>query len=223
MKKSLFISLLVVTIFTFSSIALAKKPQPLPSPTNPTNNVIYACYQKNNGQLRVVGGLGQCRPSELPIAWNIVGPQGPQGPEGPQGPTGVVATYTFGGRIDTIGFDSRQWFFAGPTVSVTTTGSQRITGAAQAPLGTMTAGLAVFRYDLCYRAAGTTNIPINFTGANYSRGEISDTAGVLSFSAAASVVPGAGTWEVGYCVWNTGTRDLDNNDYVNGWVIITEQ
>ena len=212
--------MIIVIIFTLGSVALAKKPQPLPSPTG---NVIYACYQKNNGQLRVVGGLGQCRPSELPIAWNIVGPQGPQGSEGPQGPTGVVATYTFGGAVRTIDFDSRQWFFAGPTISVTTTESQRITGAAQAPLGTTTAGIAVFRYDLCYRTAGTTNIPVNFTGVNYSQGKVSDTAGVLSFTAAASVVPGAGIWEVGYCVWNTGTLDLNNNDYVNGWIIITEQ
>ena len=39
-------------------------------------SVIYACYQKNNGQLRVVPAGEQCRPSEVPISWNIQGPAG---------------------------------------------------------------------------------------------------------------------------------------------------
>ena len=212
MKNYLVVSFIIISTFIWSSIALAAKPKPLPS----TDNVIYGCYKKANGQLRVVTGLGQCRPSELSIFWNVAGPQGPQGP------TGVVATYTFGGGIRSISNDSRQWVFAGPTATVTTTASQRITGAAQAPLGTTTAGKAMFRYDLCYRAADTLNIPLNFTGDDFSQGEVSDTAGIISFSADASVVPGAGTWEVGYCVWNFGALVLDNNDFVNGWVIITE-
>jgi len=83
MKKSLLISFIVVTTFMISSLALAAKPQP-PVPTG----VIYGCYQKVNGQLRIVSGPTQCRPSELSISWNIVGPQGPQGPAGPQGPQG---------------------------------------------------------------------------------------------------------------------------------------
>lgn len=212
MKNYLVISFIIISTFISGSIALAAKPKPLPS----TDNVIYGCYKKANGQLRVVNALGQCRPSELSIFWNVVGPQGPQGP------TGVVATYTFGGGIRPISNDSRQWVFAGPKITVTTTASQRITGAAQAPLGTTTPGMAMFGYDLCYRAAGTLNLPLNFTGDDHSQGEVSDTAGIISFSADASVVPGAGSWEVGYCVLNFGTHVLDNNDFVNGWIIITE-
>jgi hypothetical protein len=213
MKKLGLISFVAVITFTFSSIALAAKPLP----PAPVGNIIYGCYQKNNGQLRIVGGPGLCRSSEVAISWNMVGPQGPQGT------SGVVATSTFTGSIATISSGATEFGFAGPTVNVTTTASQRITGAAQAPLGTSTAGAASFSYDLCYRAAATSDPLTNFTGANYSDGQVSDTAGRLSFTAATSVVPGAGTWEVGYCVLNSGTIALDNNDVVNGWVVVTNE
>jgi len=225
MKKISLISVVLVITFMFSSMAIAAKPQP---PT-PSGTVIYGCYQKVNGQLRIVNASSQCRPSELLISWNIVGLQGPAGPAGPAGPTGpqgIVATSTLSGRIETISASVRQilqFVFAGPTVDITTTALQRITGAVQAPLGTTTSGLASFNYDLCYRTAGTSDTLMNFTGANPSSGEVSDTAGRLSFTAAASVVPGAGTWQVGYCVLNSGTIDLNNNDMVNGWVIVTEE
>lgn len=52
------------------------------------NNLIYACYQKENGQLRRVGGPGQCKPSEVQLSWNMSGVPGPQGPQGPQGQAG---------------------------------------------------------------------------------------------------------------------------------------
>jgi hypothetical protein len=51
-------------------------------------NVVNACYQKNAGELRLVNQAADCRPSEIPISWNIVGPQGPPGNVGPQGPIG---------------------------------------------------------------------------------------------------------------------------------------
>lgn len=57
-----------------------------------SENVIYGCYQKNNGQLRIVKNIKECRRSELPIFWNQVGPQGPQGPHGPAGPQGPAGT-----------------------------------------------------------------------------------------------------------------------------------
>jgi hypothetical protein len=60
------------------------------------NNVFYGCYQKNNGQLRIVEKPSECRASEIPISWNQVGPQGPrglQGPQGPEGPSGVPSGF----------------------------------------------------------------------------------------------------------------------------------
>jgi hypothetical protein len=55
-------------------------------------NEIYGCYQKENGQLRIVSKSSACRSSEIAISWNKVGPQGPAGPEGPQGPVGPAGS-----------------------------------------------------------------------------------------------------------------------------------
>jgi len=56
----------------------------------PPDGVITACYQKNNGQLRVVEAGESCGPSELALQWNQTGPQGVQGPTGPQGQRGLA-------------------------------------------------------------------------------------------------------------------------------------
>src|SRR5262245_19520415 len=46
---------------------------------------IHACYQKKQGQLRVIDAqTGQsCRPSEESLVWNQEGVQGETGPRGP--------------------------------------------------------------------------------------------------------------------------------------------
>jgi hypothetical protein len=40
------------------------------------DNIYYGCYQKYNGMLRIVIDSGECRPSEVPISWNRIGPPG---------------------------------------------------------------------------------------------------------------------------------------------------
>ncbi len=64
-------------IFLMTCLVSAAPPIP-PEPTD----VIYACYKKVNGQLRIVKDASKCRPSELPISWNQIGPPGPEGPAG---------------------------------------------------------------------------------------------------------------------------------------------
>ena len=56
--------------------------------------IIHACYQKNDGSLRVIdrskaGSAGKCRKSEKPLSWNKNGPRGVPGMPGPQGPPGA--------------------------------------------------------------------------------------------------------------------------------------
>lgn len=53
-----------------------------------SEEIINGCYQKNNGQLRYLTPGDTCRPSEVPIHWNEVGPVGPPGPQGPKGDKG---------------------------------------------------------------------------------------------------------------------------------------
>jgi hypothetical protein len=69
MKKFALLGLIVVITFMFSSPAMAK-PKQTPHVQQVIvgdGTMIYACYQKINGQLRVVGDLSQCRPSEFPL------------------------------------------------------------------------------------------------------------------------------------------------------------
>jgi len=71
-----------------------------------TGAVIYACIQKNNGQSRIVEAPSECRPSEVAVSWNQVGPQGPQGPKGDtgdQGPAGHSPSLSWSG--DQIAID----------------------------------------------------------------------------------------------------------------------
>lgn len=55
------------------------------------SNVIYGCYEKHGGGLRIVSNNHSCHHDEISISWNKVGPVGPTGPQGPQGPTGPSA------------------------------------------------------------------------------------------------------------------------------------
>ena len=64
-----------------------------------SSGVIHGCYQKDNGQLRVIDpssskdkNASSCRKEETPLDWSQTGPQGPAGPQGPVGPSdGYVA------------------------------------------------------------------------------------------------------------------------------------
>lgn len=53
--------------------------------------VINGCYQKNEGQLRVIdAATDSCRPSEVPLSWNQTGAAGLQGEQGEQGVPGAA-------------------------------------------------------------------------------------------------------------------------------------
>jgi hypothetical protein len=53
-----------------------------------TGGTIYACYNDANGQLRRVGGPGECKSNETQLTWNVQGQPGPAGPQGAPGPAG---------------------------------------------------------------------------------------------------------------------------------------
>ena len=52
-------------------------------------NVLYACANPGNGDLRLVDAGQACHANETRVQWNVVGSQGPQGPQGPQGAAGA--------------------------------------------------------------------------------------------------------------------------------------
>jgi hypothetical protein len=110
------------------------------------------------------------------------------------------------------------YVFAGPTAIVTTAVGQRLTGSAEAPMGLAAASPSQLAdIGLCYQpnAGGTLT---NFIGA-YSTHRMF--AEMRAYPAAGTVVPGAGTWNVGLCVRKSGPAAITQNDYVNGWVLVT--
>jgi hypothetical protein len=152
------------------------------------------------------------------------GDAGPQGPQGPQGPTGIVATAKISGLAPQFIFGANNpnqpWQFVGPTVSLTTVGSQRLTGVVAAGLGHGTSNFYMsVDIDLCYRSGG--NALTNFAGVDNYQSTYTEWL-PFTHTASGTVIPGAGTWEVGFCVrhqWSSTT--LDVNDAVNGWVQVT--
>jgi hypothetical protein len=147
------------------------------------------------------------------------GVQGAAGATGAQGSSGIVTTGVFNGLVSTMVGNTLGYVFAGPTATVTTTASQRLTGAAEASLGSSASGSGQwFNYGLCYQPSAGGTIT-NFAGANFSTGLAYTPP--RTFAATASVVPGAGTWKVGFCVENYHANNMDANGNTNGWVQVT--
>ena len=82
----------------------------------PDAGVIHSCYDKVNGQLRVIDSDkgGRCVASEIPLSWSqsgptgptgatgATGPTGPTGPKGATGPSPTLSVYEADGPFETI-------------------------------------------------------------------------------------------------------------------------
>jgi hypothetical protein len=133
------------------------------------------------------------------------------------GPTSLASVRVFNGAVAAVAGND-VLTFAGPTTTVTTTATQRLVGSAVAPLGVSTGTLTI-EAGLCYQNAASGPV-VNFVGDDYGTSVL--TTNRSAVAAAASVVPGAGTWRVGFCV-RAASGAIDNNDYVNGWVMVVNQ
>jgi hypothetical protein len=165
-----------------------------------------------DGAMGPPGEMGPAGPT------GATGPAGATGAAGPTGPTGIVATSTFAGSAGIGPFTATGGYvFVGPQATVTVAAGQRLTAAAVVPLATST-GTASIYAGICYQlGAGTIT---NFSGNSFSVVQV----GTLrsSVPAAASVSGlAAGTYKVGFCLQQAGSVAISNNDYVNGWVQVT--
>ena len=137
-------------------------------------------------------------------------------------PGSIASTQTLSGYPgQSFSLNETNFSFVGPTVTATTTSSQRLVGAVQVPLAKSSGG-ALLTYDLCYQPSGGGTIS-NFSGPDTSSGDLTTVS--VPWVATASVVPGAGTWRVGFCamVGNSAQGTIDRNGYVNGWVQAVNQ
>jgi hypothetical protein len=85
MRRTLTRNACLVPIAAALWIAAPAAAQPPDPPA-----VISACYNAVNGNLRLAGDAGDCRPNERFIQWGQSGPAGPQGETGPAGPAGPI-------------------------------------------------------------------------------------------------------------------------------------
>jgi hypothetical protein len=141
-------------------------------------------------------------------------------------PGSIASIGTFAGFIPPLDVSSNDWVFAGPTTTVTTNTTQSLVGAAEAPLAVSSGGpQQLFAYGLCYQPSGGGTISHFFgdVSSRHSEGELTST--LMSWTAAASVVPGAGTWNVGFCVraLRVGLEEIDRTGNVNGWVQVVNR
>jgi hypothetical protein len=170
----------------------------------------YALYAANSapGPQGIQGSQGE------------TGQTGPTGSQGPIGATGIVSIVSFSGAISSIAPNAPAYVFAGPTATITITSStQRITAVANAPVGLGTGGPASVQIDICYQAITSGTIS-GISGTNYSI--VNVTTNRFSYGCAATItgLP-QGTYRVGFGVRNTSPNPINNNDFVNGWVMVT--
>jgi hypothetical protein len=74
----------VALLATLGGVAWASIPSP--------KGIIYACYDKRGGQLRVINTAahGKCRHREAPLSWTETGARGQRGARGVTGTRGVM-------------------------------------------------------------------------------------------------------------------------------------
>ncbi|HJX48878.1 MAG TPA: type VI secretion system tube protein TssD [Gaiellaceae bacterium] len=99
---------------------------------------INACVN-NDGNLRLVPAVSNCRRAETPLSWNTVGPAGPQGLPGVQGPTGAAGP---------AGRDGRDATSSNPPDPDSVAGTVMITGAKQGAFSTTPIALTGLSHEI---------------------------------------------------------------------------
>lgn len=188
-----------------------------------SSTVFSACLNDRGALYNVTTGAAKpCKSGDTAVTWNQAGPKGDQGlagPQGPAGPSGVLTVAPFAGLIGAVPSDAK-WHYIGHSAAVNTDGSQRITVTAAATLGTTGAPFS-FQYDVCYAQLFGAPILMNDPD-NRPVGHAQSHSQV--FTVTASVVPPAGGWFVGMCVYSDNPMwSLDNNETMNGYVMVTQE
>jgi type VI secretion system secreted protein Hcp len=93
----------------------------------------------NDGNLRLVPAVSNCRRAETPLSWNTVGPAGPQGLPGVQGPTGAAGP---------AGRDGRDATSSDPPDPDSVAGTVMITGAKQGAFSTTPIALTGLSHEI---------------------------------------------------------------------------
>jgi hypothetical protein len=216
-----------------------------------SHGTINGCYQfaqgvTPKGTLRVIDpSTGEaCRYYEHPLKWNANGVGGVYAIAG-------QVQQDISGQDGDIPADSPDWQFIATTAQVTITATQSMLANITAglgqqeclqappnghqpcgapPNGKVDAQFLEFGYGVCFQntvGGGEGGNPIinmnQFTGgnnANYNAATYE--FGEQDYTGIGTAAPGAGTYNVGYCVQNYGEEDLNNNNWANGYVEVVD-
>ncbi len=167
------------------------------------------------------GDAGVAGPKGDPGADGPAGPKGDPGVAGPAGPSGSsIPVLTFSGAISSIAAGTANYVFAGPTATVVLGSAKKVTATASFPLATRTGTPQFIKYGVCFQLNGDPSPITNFAGPQYSVAKVTTVRS--NFSASYSALLSPGTYKIGACVHNDGPIVIDDNDYVNGWLMITD-
>lgn len=119
----------------------------------PSSNVINACYDRRNGDLRLVDAGVACHKGESAIAWNQQGPIGPIGPSGAAGPAGTNGKDGQNGAPGAAGPAGA----AGPQGLQGVQGPQGVQGS-QGPAGPAGSGSGSSSSDPCSGSGGVAYV-----------------------------------------------------------------
>jgi hypothetical protein len=158
------------------------------------------------------------------------GPRGPQGAKGATGatgatgntgaagPSGVVDVKSWAGFDTGVSAHSTAFTFDGPTTTVTTTSTQRLTASATIDLET-SAGTALLDVAICIEPS--SGAYLTELGSGLYRSVTASTTSV-PISTAQSGTPGADTWTIGVCVFNqSATQAVNANGDSTGYAFVT--
>jgi hypothetical protein len=212
-----------------------------------SNGTIHGCYQFANGAvpkgtLRVVDtGTGEsCRFYEHSLNWNSHGVGGVYAIAG-------QVQQDIAGQDEEIPADNPDWQFVATTAQVTVAANQSILANITAGLGMqecfqgpgqpcgigapkVQSSFSEFGYGVCFQntvGGGEQGNPVinmnQFTGGNNANyNAASYEFGEQDYTGIGVAAPGAGTYNVGYCVQNYGDSDLDNNNWADGYVEVVD-
>ena len=150
-------------------------------------------------------------------------PQGPKGDpgapgqQGAPGTQGILSQSVVAGAVGTVAGGATAFVFVGETQNLTLGAGQSIVGVATGQLRLSAgSGPQIFGYSLCYRAGAG---PVTRFLSNENDFQVAGATNVIqSNTAAAAVSLPAGTYTVGYCVYNPSPTSLGGD-----WVVGTLQ
>lgn len=123
---------------------------------------------------------------------------------------GPIATIPFGGQ-------NAPWVFAGPTVTITVDGTQKILATATAVFENPSSSPQNCSFSMCWSAVPAGSVLNSFQGGQYLEAVVGGSGNATNLSATGLITLPAGTYKFGFGIRNKSTSiNFNFNQIVNG-------